>query len=250
MPLKDDWIAGDSYTNTAANAVATDVNAATAAIAGLGGTYLTSATAASTYAPLASPAITGTPTFASGIQAVNYGTGIINGNTSTQSQTVVSGTSYYITGSNLNIPASPKVGLVVGSRFRWTVAMAKTNAGTGAFQIKIYRGTNATTADTADVNQTIGTQTAAVDHMMVDVEMVITTTGATGAYFWSIIPMSKNATAIGFGVPVGPTGQFSGTVSSVNLTTGSLKFGLGFTATTGTPTITIPMVRAQALNVM
>lgn len=240
MPLKDDWIAGDSYTNTAANAVATDLNAATATIAAIPGTY----------APKASPAFTGTPTFASGIPATEFPNGIINGNTSVQSQVVVSGTNYYIAGSNLNIPASPKVGLVVGSRFRWTVAMAKTAAGTGTFQIKIYRGTNASTADTADVNQTIGTQTAAVDSMMLDVEMVITTTGATGAYFWQIIPMSKALTAVGFGVATGPTGQFSGTVSSVNLTTGSLKFGLGFTATTGTPTITVPLVRAQALNVM
>lgn len=174
--------------------------------------------------------------------AVNaYGTG---GNTASQSQVVVSGTSYYITNSGVAVPSSA----IVGTRFRWTVAMAKTAAGTGTFQVKLYRGTNGTTADTADVTQTLGTQTAAVDSMMLDIEIVITTTGATGAYYWTMIPMSKAVTATGFGVATGPTGQFSGTVSSVALNTASLKLGLGFVATTGTPTITVPLVRAQALN--
>lgn len=243
MAVKADWIAGDSYTHTAANAVAADLNTATSNIA-------TNTSNIALKANAASPSFTGTPTFGSGIPATEIPSGITNGNTSTQSQVVVSGTNYYITGSNLNLPNPMKVGLVVGSRFRWTVAMAKTAAGTGTFQIKIYRGTNGSTSDTADVNQTIGTQTAAVDSMTLDVEIVVTTTGATGAYFWSIIPTSKAVTATGFGVATGPTGQFSGTVSSVNLTTASLKFGLAFTATTGTPTITVPMVRAQALNVM
>lgn len=174
--------------------------------------------------------------------AVNgYGTG---GSSALQTQVVVSGTSYYITGSNVSVPSTA----IVGTRFRWTVAMAKTAAGTGTFQVKLYRGTNGSTSDTADVTQTLGTQTAAVDSMMLDVEIVITTTGATGAYYWSIIPTSKAVTATGFGVATGPTGQFSGTVSSVALNTASLKLGLGFVATTGTPTITVPMVRAQALN--
>lgn len=170
--------------------------------------------------------------------------GFGGGSTALQSQVVVSATSYYITNSAVAVPST----LIVGTRFRWTVAMAKTAAGTGTFQVKLYRGTNGSTADTADVTQTLGTQTAAVDSMMLDVEVVVTTTGATGAYYWTMIPTSKAVTATGFGVATGPTGQFSGTVSSVALNTASLKFGLGFVATTGTPTITVPLVRAQALN--
>jgi hypothetical protein len=171
----------------------------------------------------------------------NQITGLTVGNTSQQSQVVVSGTSYYVAGSALTVPTN----VAVGSRFRWTVAMAKTAAGTGAFAVEIRRGTAGTVADTADVSQSIGTQTAAVDNMMVDVEVVVTTTGATGAYFWSIIPTNKAITATGFGVATGPTGQFSGTVSSVAMNTASLKFGLSFKATTGTPTITVPLVRAN-----
>lgn len=190
-----------------------------------------------------------TPTFSAGIPAVNLPNGITNVNTSTQSQTVVSGTAYYIAGSTLSLPATLRGGMVVGTVFRWTIAMAKTAAGTGIFEIILYRGTAGTTADTADVAQTIGTQTAVVDNMTIDIDMVVTTTGATGAYYWSIIPTSKAASATGFGVPVGPTGQFSGTKSSVAMNTASLKFGIGFRATTGTPTVTVPLVRATTQNI-
>lgn len=198
---------------------------------------------------LTSPSVGGTPVFTTGIPAANLPDGLINGNTSTQSQLVVSATSYYIAGSNLTLPATLKAGMAVGTRFRWRVAMAKTNAGTGAFAIEIRRGTAGTVSDTADVSQSIGTQTAAVDSMVVDVEMVVTTTGATGAYYWTIIPTHQAITATGFGVATGATGQFSGTVSSVAMNTTSLIFGLSFKATTGTPTVTVPLVQAQALNI-
>lgn len=188
-------------------------------------------------------------TAAAAIPAANLPNGITNGNTTAQSQATVSGTAYYIAGSNLALPATLKAGMIVGTRFRWHVAMAKTAAGTGIFEIILYRGTNGSTSDTADVAQTIGTQTAVVDSMVVDVEMVVTTTGATGAYFWSIIPQQAAATATGFGVATGATGQFSGTKSSVALNTASLIFGLGFRSTTGTPTVTVPLVQASAINI-
>lgn len=175
----------------------------------------------------------------------------VNGNSSSQSQTVVSGTNYYITGSNITAnPSLPITGMVVGTRFVWRVAMTKTAAGTGTFQIAIYRGTNGSTSDTQDVLQTIGTQTAAVDNMTVDVEVVVTATGASGSYYWSIIPNNKAATATGFGVATGTGAYFSGTVSSVAMNTASLQFGLGFKATTGTPTIAIPFVQANAYKLV
>jgi hypothetical protein len=167
------------------------------------------------------------------------------GNTAQQSQVVVSATNYYITSSAIAVPST----VIVGTRFRWRVAMAKTAAGTGTFQIKIYRGTNGTTADTADVNQSFGTQTAAIDNMIFDVEIVVTTTGATGAYYWTIVPTHTAARITGFGLDQAAASFFSGTVSSVALNTANLKFGLAFTATTGTPTITVPLVQAQSLNI-
>lgn len=175
--------------------------------------------------------------------------GINSFSTAQQQQVVVSGTAYYITASGLLMPASPLTGMVANkTTFIWNVMMNKTAAGTGTFQIVIYRGTNGTTADTADVTQTIGTQTAVADSLLLTVQLTIVTVGASGSYYWSIIPTHEAATATGFGVPTGATGQFSGTVSSVALNTASLIFGLGFIATTGTPTITIPTVQAFAFN--
>lgn len=157
------------------------------------------------------------------------------------SQLVVSGTAYYITGTAINIKTTT---LQVGSSFTWRLWMSKTAAGTGTFQIRIYRGTNGTTSDTADVTQTIGAvQTAIVDSMWVDVTINITTTGATGAYFWTISPMNKAASAAGFGIVTGTTGLFSGSVAAVALNTANLKFGIAFISTTGTPTVRVPSIQ-------
>lgn len=197
-------------------------------------------------------AVDGTDIYSSAyaIPNENIPNGINNASRASQSQTVVSGTAYYITRSNLLLPASSKTGggMVVGTCFRWRVCLTKTAAGTGTFQIRIYRGTNGSTADTADVTQTLGTQTAAVDMMALDVMVVVTTTGATGAYYWTMTPMTKAQSATGFGVATGTSGFFDGTVSSVALNTASLQFGLGFISTTGTPTIRIPFVHGQVFN--
>lgn len=177
--------------------------------------------------------------------------GLSNANAALQSQTVVSGTAYYITSSNLNLPATLVNGIVAGSSptsLGWRVCLTKTAAGTGTFQLVIYMGTNGSTSDTAEVSQSLGTQTAAADTMCVDVSVTFTAVGSsTGSFFWSMTPINKAAAATGFGVATG-TGVFTGTVSSLNTTTGSLKFGLGFIATTGTPTITVPTVQARAFN--
>jgi hypothetical protein len=199
-----------------------------------------------------SAAVDGTDIYSSSraIPNENIPNGINNASRASQSQVVASGTAYYITRSNLLLPASSKTGggMVVGTTFRWRVALTKTAAGTGTFQLRIYRGTNGSTADTADVTQTLGTQTAAVDMMVLDVMVVVTTTGGTGGYYWSIIPMTKAATATGFGVATGTTGFFNGDVASVALNTASLQFGLGFISNTGTPTIRIPFCHGQVFN--
>lgn len=157
------------------------------------------------------------------------------------SQVVVSGTAYYITGTAINVKTTT---LQVGSSFTWRLWLSKTAAGTGTFQIRIYRGTNGTTGDTADVTQTIGpVQTGIVDSMWVDVTIYVTTIGAAGAYFWTISPMNKAASAAGFGIVTGTTGLFSGSVAAVALNTANLKFGIAFISTTGTPTVRVPSIQ-------
>lgn len=208
-------------------------------------TYGTTAMAWTGYALI--PILSGLP------NSQNQQGGINNANVAVQSQVVVSATAYYITNSGLTMPAAPLTGMVANkTRFEWRIALSKTAAGTGTFQLAIYRGTLGTTGDTQDVLQTLGTQTAVVDDMFVDITLIVTTTGATGAYFWTMTPSnvaSAIGTPAGFGITRGTTSAlFTGTKSSVALNTASLIFGLGFVATTGTPTITVPIVQAAAYN--
>jgi hypothetical protein len=144
------------------------------------------------------------------------------------------------------MPASYTTAIGAGTTLKWRVAMTKTNAGTVAFDIIIYMGTNGTTADTAEVTQSVGVQTAAIDDMIVDVTVTFT---STTVFYWSICPLNKAVTATGFGVATGAAAFTSGTVSGLTTTTASLIFGLGFQSTTGTPTVVIPMVEAHAEGV-
>jgi hypothetical protein len=114
----------------------------------------------------------------------------------------------------------------------------KTAAGTAAFNVRIYRGTNGTTADTADVTQSIGTATAVVDIAQVIVQLKVTATGGTGSYTWGIAVNHKAATATGFGT-TDATPFFEGTVASVAMNTASLKFGIGLMSTTGTTALVL-----------
>lgn len=174
------------------------------------------------------------------IPAANVPNGITTVNTAIQSQVVVAGTYYYITGSALTMPASSKNGggMSTSTTMQWQFHMQKSAAGTGAFNICIYRGTNGSTADTRDVTQSIGTATAATDNAVITVTLKVTATGATGSYTWGIAVSHKAATATGFGT-TDATPFFTGTVSSVAMNTGSLKFGLGFMNATGTPTVQV-----------
>lgn len=172
---------------------------------------------------------------------------IWNFNQAAQSQVVTSAQAYYITNSNLNMPATYATPIGAGTTFKWRVAMTKTAAGTGTFQLVIYRGTLGTVADTADATITIGTQSAAADNMTADV--TVTWTSAT-AYYYSVVPIQAAATTTGFGLAYpAAAAQFSGTATGLTSTTASLIFGLGFTATTGTPTIVVNEVQAQAFGV-
>lgn len=170
--------------------------------------------------------------------------GLSNRNTSSQSQVTVAGTNYYIAGSNLNLPATLINGIQAGTTFVWKVAMTKTAAGTVAFDILIFMGTNGTVSDTAEVTQSVGVQTAAVDNMVVDVMVTFT---STTAFYWSIVTTNKAVSGTGFGPAIGAA-MFSGTVTGLTTTTASLIFGLGFQSNTGTPTVVVPFVTAQAFN--
>ncbi len=202
----------------------------------LGGSLTTSGAFASTFTMGAATSVTFPP-------AGEIYAGTDTSNIALQTQATVAGTQYYITRSGLLVPGA---NIRVGTVFNWTVSMTKTAAGTNAFVIRIYMGTNGTTADTAIVAQSIGTQTAALDHVLLHVQVTFTAIGAgTGAVYWSMTPMNKAVSATGFGCVTGTL--FSGTIGSLTTTTSGLILGLGFLGTTGTPTITLPMVQGQLL---
>jgi len=172
---------------------------------------------------------------------------ITNFNQAAQSQVVVSGTEYYITNSDLDMPAVYSTAIAAGTTMKWRIALTKTAAGTGTFQILLKKGTNGSIADTSIVTQTIGTQTAAADNMEADIQL--TWTSATAAY-WTIVPHQSAASGTGFGLVYPATAaQFSGTISGQTTTTASDKYGLSVIFTTGTPTFVVNEVQAQAFGV-
>ena len=197
---------------------------------------------------LNNPTLAGTIVASSGIPKTEIPNSIFSINTADQLQTAVSGTYYYVTSSALAVPASPKVGIIVGTTFTWDIFMTKSaTTPNGAFTFCIYRGVNGSTGDTRDVGQSFGTQTNAVDSMWLRVTLRVTTTGATGGYSWTMTPFTKG---VSFGSAVGTSGMFSGNVSSVNLTTASLKFGLAFMSTTSIPSYRIVSMLGWCNNLM
>jgi hypothetical protein len=155
------------------------------------------------------------------------------------------GTYYYLSPSALTMPASYHTAIGSGTTMKWHFAMSKTAAGTGAFNIRFYYGTNGSVSDTTLATQSVGTATAALDDM--ECNATVTFTSATAGY-WSLTCQHSTATATGFGLAIGSQ-QFSGTLSGLTTTTASLIFGLGYSNTTGTAVITVPLVEAEAYGV-
>jgi hypothetical protein len=186
------------------------------------------------------------------VPAASIPNGLSNFNTAVQSQLTVATTKYYVTSSNISLPATLLTGIVVGTTIRWRVCFTKNAAGTGTFSPIIFMGTNGTASDTAQVTQSLGTMTAVADNVYLDIMMRFTAVGAgTGSFFWSMCPHHMpSANNTGFYTAVAPT--FTGTVSSLTTTTASLIFGLGFVCTAGgtLPTITVPLVEAFAYNLV
>lgn len=155
------------------------------------------------------------------------------------------GTYYYIAPSALTMPASYTTAIGSGTTMKWRFEMSKTAAGTAAFNIRFYYGTNGSISDTTLATQSLGTATAALDDMTCAALLAFTST--TAAY-WTIACQHSAATATGFGLAIG-TQQFSGTLTGLTTTTASLIFGIGYSNTTGTAVITVPLVEAEAYGV-
>lgn len=94
--------------------------------------------------------------------------GVVNFSTAQQSPAATTRT--YITGSNIAFPAGA---LQVGTMFRWTFDMTKTNAGSATSTFDICFGTAGTTADTARVSFTKPAGTTVADTAQVVITCIV-----------------------------------------------------------------------------
>jgi len=92
-------------------------------------------------------------------------------NFSTTSQAPAAATRTYIAGSQVAMPAAGR--LQIGTMFRWSFNMTKTNAGVATSTFDICFGTAGTTADTARVSFTKPAGTAAADEAKVVIEAIV-----------------------------------------------------------------------------
>lgn len=92
-------------------------------------------------------------------------------NFSTTAQTPGAASRTYITGSQVALPAAGR--LQIGTMFRWTFNMTKTNAGIATSTFDIAFGTAGTTGDTARVSFTKPAGTAAADEGKVVIEAIV-----------------------------------------------------------------------------
>lgn len=120
--------------------------------------------------------------------------------------------------------------LAVGQRFRWTINLVKTAAGTATWTAKVCFGVNGTNADAAIATWTSGTNTAAIDQAILIIECRITALGsgtsATAACTAFYSNTLTNATGLGRIDPVpGSTAGFDSTATTpymhVDITAGA-----------------------------
>lgn len=98
--------------------------------------------------------------------------------TATQATTSLTASSANIvSGSLFQLPTSD---LAVGSRFKFTICIAKTGAGSATWTLTVKYGTAGTTSDAAIATWTSGTNTAAIDSALLEITVNILTTGSSG----------------------------------------------------------------------
>jgi len=163
-------------------------------------------------------------------------------NFSTGSQSPSASTRTYITGSNISVPTTK---LQIGSCFRWTFNITKTNAGTATSTFDICFGTAGTTSDTARVSFTKPAGTAAADEGYVIIEAICRgPLSASGVVVGEFV-MMHNLSATGHAqIPCVVVNTVS---SGFDVTVANLIVGVCITSG-ASDVITIQQVVARAWN--
>lgn len=162
---------------------------------------------------------------------------------SAPAQTPAANTDTYITGSTIDIAGR----LQVGSILKWKIVVTKTAAGAAAPVWNVRFGTAATTSDTSRLALTGATQTAAIDHGVFEVALVVTTASATGVCSGFVMLM-HNLGATGLG-GAGTNAAFRATSAAFDMTVASLKAGLSVN-TGASAAWTINQVFTEAYNLV
>lgn len=137
-------------------------------------------------------------------------------NFSTASQTNVDGNAdTYIVGSNVTIPSG--VGLRAGARYRCTIGITKTAAGTAASVVTVRIGTAASTADTSRLAFTQDVaQTAAVSSGTLVIDVLVRSQSATGV-ITGVLSVGGNSPGLGSGA-VQTSSAFDNTAATLGST--------------------------------
>lgn len=145
-------------------------------------------------------------------------------------------TETYIAGSALLLPTT---GMQVGMMWRWYLAVVKTAAGVATPIFKIYFGTNASTADTAELTLTGSVQAASASGGILIVSAICRTAGAS-----AVLVGNFTVPAPGFG-----TGQTTTAVSGAfNGSPGGTQY-VGISVTPGASAAwTLDGVRAELIG--
>ena len=93
-----------------------------------------------------------------------------------EAATMTASAANIVSGSLIQLPTGD---LFVGSRFKWTIGVAKTTAGVATWKFDVKFGTAGTTSDATIATFTSGTNTAILDHGLLIVSMNVLTTGGS-----------------------------------------------------------------------
>lgn len=139
---------------------------------------------------------------------------------SAPAQAITAATDTYVTGSAIDVASKLQVGTIL----KWRIVVTKTAAGVAASVWVVRFGTAGTTSDTARLTLTSSTQTAAIDHGVFEVTLVVTAIGASGVVSGFVL-LDHNLGATGLG-GAGTTSTFQATSATFDTTVASLKAGI------------------------
>ena len=173
------------------------------------------------------------------IQGNGFPKTLVNSSTADQGAGFSSDT--YLTNSNISIPSGYPV---VGTKYKLTVALSKTAAGTAAPVLSVRIGTAGTTADTAILTFTFGAGSAAADNGILDVFAHFRTVGSgTSAVLVGVSSIRNVLASTGL---TNATKVRQNTSSGFNSTTANLIIGASWNGGTSA-SHTVQLVRAELM---